>query len=355
MSTSHDTIIIAVFEPDVPSATLYRMHELLGMANGPDPRVRFHSPKLATFKVIRAETALMDILRCLPGVRKIVDLPPERRLYSRLPGKPRQPVVLPSGTKFGDGSLSVIAGPCSVESREQIIEGAEMVAAAGAKALRGGVFKPRTSPYMFGGLGERGLEYLAMARERTGLPVVTEVLCISQVELVCRYADVLQIGSRNMTNFPLLWEAGANSRGLPVLLKRGFASTMSEFLEAAEYILLGRMSTNRVEPGVILCERGIRTFSPSMRFTLDIGAIPILQEHTHLPLIADPSHAAGKRSLVIALARAAIAAGADGLLVETHIDPDRAWCDGEQSIDPKTFAAMMGDLHRYVSQEVAVE
>ena len=352
MKLEAETIVIAVFETDVPPATLHRVHELLGMSSGPDPRVRFHSPKLATFRVRMAEEPVLDCLRCLPGVRKITCLPPQRRLYSRLTGKPRQPVVLPCGAAFGDGKLCVIAGPCTVESREQIIEGAEMVAAAGARALRGGVFKPRTSPYMFGGLGERGLEYLAMARERTGLPVVTEVLCVTQVELVSRYADVLQIGSRNMSNFPLLWEAGANSRGLPVLLKRGLAATLNEFLEAAEYVLLGRLSTNHPEPGLILCERGIRTYSPALRFTLDIGAIPILQEQTHMPVIADPSHAAGKSSLVSALGRAAVAAGADGLLVETHVDPDSAWCDGDQSLDPATFALLMRDLHKCF-QEVA--
>jgi 3-deoxy-7-phosphoheptulonate synthase len=350
-----ETIIIAVFEADVPPATVHRMHDLLGMNNGPDPRVRFHSPKLATFRTGGVDQALLDCLRCLPGVRKITELRQGTRLAGRQPGQARQPVVIRGGVTFGDGSLSVIAGPCSVESREQILEGAEYVASAGAKALRGGVFKPRTSPYMFGGLGERGLEYLALARERTGLPIVTEVLCVTQVELVSRYADVLQIGSRNMTNFPLLWEVGANSRGLPVLLKRGLAATLSEYLDAAEYVLLGRLSTNHAEPGVILCERGIRTYAPSVRFTLDIGAVPALREATHLPVIVDPSHAAGKRSLVPALARAAIAAGANGLLIETQVEPDRAWCDGEQCIDAGSFRTLMRDIQKFVSSEVPVE
>lgn len=346
-----ETIIIAVFETAATPGALHRMRELLRMSEGTDPRVRTHSPRLVTFKADWPDEGVLHALRELPGVRKIIHLPPNRRLYSKVQGGARQPVKLADGAVFGDGSLCVIAGPCSVESREQVLLSAESVAAAGARALRGGVFKPRTSPYDFAGLGERGLEYLALARERTGLPVVTEALCISQVELVASYADMLQIGSRNMSNFPLLFEAGANSRGKPVLLKRGLGASISEYLEAAEYVLLGRLSTGHTEPGVVLCERGIRTFAPALRFTLDVGAIPLLKERTHLPVIADPSHAAGKRSLVPALGRAAVAAGADGLLVEVHFDADQAWCDGEQSVHPADFSNLMQDLRRYVQED----
>jgi 3-deoxy-7-phosphoheptulonate synthase len=349
MSGDKETIVIVILETGAPPATVYRLHELLGNFDGPDLRVRIHSPELITFRLDSIERTLVESLQYLDGVRQVVVLPPHNRLYSKRFSE-RRPVSVAGGANFGDGSLCVIAGPCSVESKEQIVSAAEVVAEAGARALRGGVFKPRTSPYMFGGLGEHGLEYLALARERTGLPVVTEVLCVNQVELVASYADMLQIGSRNMSNFPLLYQAGANSRGRPVLLKRGLAATIPEFLEAAEYVLLGRLSTGHAEPGLILCERGIRTFAPALRFTLDVGAIPLLKENTDLPVIADPSHAAGKRSLVPPLGRAAIAAGADGLLIEVHCNPDSAWCDGEQSVDPTSFRKLMADLNRYVEE-----
>ncbi|GBD32154.1 Phospho-2-dehydro-3-deoxyheptonate aldolase [bacterium HR33] len=233
----------------------------------------------------------------------------------------------------GDGAIHVIAGPCSVESREMILDTAESVKQAGAVALRGGAFKPRTSPYSFRGLGPQALEYLAEARARTGLPVVTEVLDTRQVEVVAQTADVLQIGARNMQNFALLSEAG--EAGKPVLLKRGLSATLEEFLLAAEYIL------SRGNRNVILCERGIRTFERALRFSLDIGAVPFLKKETHLPVVIDPSHAAGRRDLVIPIALAGVAAGADGLLVETHPDPDRARSDGDQSLTLGTFASLM--------------
>ncbi len=227
---------------------------------------------------------------------------------------------------FSGGRPVVIAGPCAVESREQTLAAARTVRAAGGQMLRGGAFKPRTSPYSFQGLGEEGLRLLAEAREATGLPVVTEVLEPEQVPLVAHYADMLQVGSRNMANFPLLRGVGRSER--PVLLKRGMSATVEEWLMAAEYIL------EAGNPNVVLCERGIRSFDPLLRFTLDLNAVPLARELSHLPVIVDPSHGTGRRSLVRAMSVAAIAAGADGLIVEMHPDRGAALCDGEQSIAP---------------------
>ncbi len=239
---------------------------------------------------------------------------------------------------FGSDEIVVIAGPCAVESREQLFTAARGVAAAGARLLRGGAFKPRSSPYSFQGLGEEALQILAAAREETGLGVVTEVVASEDVELVARYADLLQIGARNMQNFRLLSAVGQQPR--PVLLKRGLMATIDELLLAAEYIVAAG------NPNVILCERGIRTFEPTTRNTLDIAAVPVLRERTHLPVIVDPSHAAGRRSWVPALALAAVAAGADGLIVEVHPDPDRAVSDGAQSLNVAGFDALMTNLAR---------
>ena len=237
-----------------------------------------------------------------------------------------------------NSAVVVIAGPCSVESEEQIVAAARGVASAGARLLRGGAFKPRTSPYGFQGLGEAGLRLLAVAREETGLPVVSEVVATEDVELVARYADMLQVGARNMQNFRLLAACGRQPR--PVLLKRGLMATLDELLLAAEYVVANG------NPRVVLCERGIRTFETSTRNTLDVSAVPILLERSHLPVIVDPSHAAGKREWVESLARAAIAAGADGLLVEVHPDPDRALSDGRQSLTIEAFAGTMRSLRR---------
>jgi 3-deoxy-7-phosphoheptulonate synthase len=242
-------------------------------------------------------------------------------------------VVKTRGLTVGGGPVGVIAGPCSVEGREQIMEAAHLVKQAGATALRGGAFKPRTSPYSFRGLGESGLQLLAEAREQTGLAIVTEVLAVEHLPMVVEYADVLQVGARNMQNYPLLEAVGATS--LPVLLKRGPAATMEEFLLAAEYVL------NAGNPHVILCERGIRTFEDHTRFTLPLASVPYLQQRTHLPVIVDPSHGTGDASLVVAMARAAVAAGADGLIVEVHPYPARALSDGFQSLIPAEFGRMM--------------
>jgi 3-deoxy-7-phosphoheptulonate synthase len=225
-----------------------------------------------------------------------------------------------------------MAGPCVVEGRDELIEAARAVKAAGAAILRGGAYKPRTSPYAFQGLGELGLQHLADARTVTGLPVVTEVLEPEQVEMVAEYADMLQIGARNMQNYPLLRRAGKSAR--PVLLKRGFSATVEEWLMAAEYIL-SQGNTN-----VVLCERGIRAFDPAFRFNLDLNAVPLAKELSHLPVIVDPSHGTGLRSLVGKMSVAAIAAGADGLIIEAHPDPEHAKCDGQQTITPADLAAI---------------
>ena len=237
---------------------------------------------------------------------------------------------------FGGSRLVLIAGPCTVESREQMIEIACAVKEAGASMLRGGAFKPRSSPYAFQGLCEKGLEILAEARARTGLPVVTEVLESSHLPAVTAVADMIQIGSRNMHNTVLLRDAGAS--GKPVLLKRGMSATLEEFLYAAEYVL------DAGSRRVVLCERGIRTFETATRFTLDLSAVPLLKEKTWLPVIVDPSHGTGKASLVPAMARAAVACGADGVMMEVHPHPDQALCDGDQSETPEMFYAIVKEL-----------
>jgi 3-deoxy-7-phosphoheptulonate synthase len=245
-------------------------------------------------------------------------------------------VVHAGGATIGGPAIAVVAGPCSVEGREMLLETARAVGGAGAVMLRGGAFKPRTSPYAFSGMGELALELLAEARARTGLPFVTEVMDTRQVELVARYADMLQIGARNMQNFALLAEVGRTRT--PVLLKRGLSATVHELLHAAEHILA------QGNGNVVLCERGIRTFETATRNTLDVAAIPVLKSETHLPVLVDPSHAGGRAALVAPLAAAAIAAGADGLIVEVHPEPARALSDGEQSLSPPMFGDLMARL-----------
>jgi 3-deoxy-7-phosphoheptulonate synthase len=241
----------------------------------------------------------------------------------------------------GGDKFVMIAGPCSVETEGQLMATAEHVRHAGAHILRGGAFKPRTSPYAFHGLGLEGLKLLAKAREATGLAVVTEVMSECDVEMVADYADILQIGSRSMENFSLLESAARTGR--PILLKRGMVATISDLLRSAQFILA------HGNPNVILCERGIRTFETAMRNTFDAAGIALLKQVTHLPVIADPSHAAGQRDLVPALARIGVAAGADGIIVEVHPDPDQAWSDGEQSLDFSSFDAMMADLAPWIA------
>jgi 3-deoxy-7-phosphoheptulonate synthase len=253
---------------------------------------------------------------------------------------PQDTIVTVNGVQIGGRQLVVMAGPCAVESREQLLETAHVVKEAGAHVLRGGAFKPRTSPYSFQGLGDEGLRILAEAREETGLTVVTEVIEPQMVSLVATYADILQIGARNMHNYALLHAVGESQR--PVLLKRGMMSTIEELLMAAEYIL--SHGNNRV----ILCERGIRTFERYTRFTLDISAVPLLKQLSHLPVVVDPSHGTGKWELVEPVSRAAVAAGADGLIVEVHPHPEDALSDGAQSLRPTRFAALMRSLRPVV-------
>jgi 3-deoxy-7-phosphoheptulonate synthase len=266
------------------------------------------------------------------GVEKVVPILAPYKMASTEVKKDRTRVET-LGLRVGNGQIGVIAGPCSVESREQIMEVAHIVKAAGASGLRGGAFKPRTSPYSFQGMKEKGLELLAEARAATGLAVVTEVMAPEHVPMVAEYANVLQVGARNMQNYPLLEAAG--EAGLPVLLKRGPAATIDEFLLAAEYILKTGNSQ------VMLCERGIRTFEEHTRFTLPLATVPYLHQTTHLPVVVDPSHGTGKASLVAVMARASVAAGADGLIVEVHPDPEKALSDGFQALTPSAFRHMM--------------
>jgi 3-deoxy-7-phosphoheptulonate synthase len=280
----------------------------------------------------------VELLRQLPGIERITPISHPYRLASRQ-FSPRDTIVTAGSLSVGEGApVAIIAGPCSVESRQQILESAQAVREAGGHALRGGAFKPRTSPYSFQGMGEEGLELLAEARELTGLPVVTEVMAVEQVSLVQRYADVLQIGARNMQNYNLLHAVGASQH--PVLLKRGMSATIDELLMSAEYVL---SHGNR---RVILCERGIRTYETATRNTTDINAVPVLKSLTHLPVILDPSHSTGQRDYVIPIARAAIAAGANGLIVETHPDPDHAMSDGAQSLRPEQLATLVRQARR---------
>jgi len=248
-----------------------------------------------------------------------------------------------NGVNIGGREVIIIAGPCAVESMEQLVETAVAVRKSSAKILRGGAFKPRTSPYSFQGLGEDGLKMLREISIETGLPVVTEIMDTRQIEIVCRYADMLQVGSRNMQNYPLLKEVGMTRK--PVLLKRGMMATIEEFLLAAEYIL------SQGNGQVVLCERGIRTFETSTRNTLDLSAVPMLKRRSHLPVIVDPSHGTGLRWMVPAMAKAAVAAGADGLIMEVHYKPEEAFCDGHQSLSLGEFDQLMKDLKR-VAQAV---
>ena len=278
------------------------------------------------------------LIQDLPGVQEVIHVSKAYKLASRA-FHPQSSVIEVCGVKIGEGCRPVVAaGPCAVEGEEQIIKTALAVKAAGADLLRGGAFKPRTGPYTFQGLREEGLRLLALARAESGLPIVTEVMSPEHVEHVSECADLLQVGARNMQNFDLLKELGKGSK--PVLLKRGMSATIEEFLSAAEYILDGG------NPNVILCERGIRTFESSTRYTLDLSVVPLIKELSHLPIMVDPSHATGKRSLVPPMAKAALVAGAQGILVEVHPEPEKALSDGPQSLTLPGFAAMMSDINK---------
>ena len=278
----------------------------------------------------------------LPGVERVVRVLKPFKLVSR-DFQREDTVITVGGSSIGGGAFAVIAGPCSIESEEQMMATAHAVKAAGATMLRGGAYKPRSSPYAFQGMGVEGLKLLRAAGDAVGLPVVTEVLDVRDAETVAGYADILQVGARNMQNFMMLDELGTMDR--PVLLKRGLSATIEELLSAAEYVLKGG---NR---DVILCERGIRTFETYTRNTLDLGAVSALKSLTHLPVIADPSHASGRRDLVAPMSRASVAAGADGLMIEVHPEPERARCDGPQSLTPADFSALMADLGPRIALE----
>ena len=297
------------------------IHTLLGGVGGRDDF------DLASFEVME-------------GVKETHRIVSPYKLASR-GFRPDGTVVKVGGVEIGGERVIAMAGPCSVESREQIERCAGIVAHAGAKVIRGGAFKPRSSPYSFQGMGEEGLEFIRAAADRHGLLVVSEVMEIAQIPLLAQYADILQVGARNMQNFNLLRELGAQRK--PVLLKRGIAATIEELLLSAEYVLAGG------NYDVILCERGIRTFETYTRNTMDISAIPVVKKLSHLPMIADPSHGTGRRDQVAPMARAAIAAGADGLLIEVHPDPDRALSDGAQSLRPEQFEELMGQLRTIAS------
>ena len=299
-----------------------------------------HAGATATVLAVVGELAgrrdpLMSQLAAMPGVERVTPISRPFKLTSR-EFHPEDTVIRVLDAAIGDGSLTIMAGPCSVESREQLMTTATAVKQAGATVLRGGAFKPRTSPYAFQGLGVEALRYLAEARDETNLPVITEVMEPNQVDIVAEYADILQIGTRNMQNYSLLQAVGRVAR--PVMLKRGYGATVEEWLMAAEYIV------SSGNPNVILCERGIRTFETYTRNTMDLAAVPLLHSLTHLPVIVDPSHATGKRWLVPPLALGGVAVGADGVMVEVHPDPDAALSDAEQQLNLDEFRALMAEL-----------
>ncbi len=299
---------------------------------------------LTTVLGLVGETAYIDPDEILTFscVEKILNVQEPYKKANRL-FHPEDTIVDVNGTKIGGGNLGIMAGPCSVESEAQIIEVAKAVKASGANFLRGGAFKPRTSPYSFQGLELEGLELLKLAKRETGLPIVTELMSAKYLDKFVEDVDVIQIGARNMQNFDLLKEVGKIKT--PILLKRGMSSTIEEWLMSAEYIMAGG------NENVILCERGIRTFETATRNTLDLSAVPVIKEKSHLPIIIDPSHATGKRELVEPLAKAAIAVGADGLMIEVHNNPAKALCDGKQSIKPERFDEIMNIVKKYADFE----
>jgi 3-deoxy-7-phosphoheptulonate synthase len=289
----------------------------------------------------RGKTQLQS-LEVAPGVESVMPILKPFKLASKEMRREKTLVKVGKNV-IGSSQFVVMAGPCSVETREQILKSAEIVKAAGAQMLRGGAFKPRTSPYSFQGLEEEGLRLLAEARQKTGLPFITEVITPTDVALVAEYADMLQIGARNMQNFALLKEVGKTHK--PVLLKRGMANTLTELLMSAEYIM------SQGNYSVVLCERGIRTFEDYTRNTCDLSAVPALKEMSHLPVIVDPSHGTGVRSLITPISKAAVAVGADGLIVEVHPNPEEAYSDGAQSLMPKQFDKLMEEVKKYLPLE----
>lgn len=334
-------VIIVLAEGPAAGADVEVLAQL-GFDGSPSPRWRRLDPRLLVTWPERVTTGAIEAMRSHESVAAVIHLTDDDRLFASWPFDDASLVDLGRGVRCGDEPI-VIAGPCSLETADQLMATAEVVAESGAHALRCGLYKPRTSPYSFGGVGEPGLPLLAEARRRTGLPVASEVLDETELRTAAEHLDVVQIGSRNMYNHALLFRTGAHPLGRPVLLKRGFGATLDELLHAAEYVLLGRLAAGHRRADLMLCERGIRTFERTTRFTLDLASVAALRQRTALPVIVDPSHAAGDRRFVLPLARAALAAGADGLLVEVHPEPTCAWCDGDQGLDPDSFRRLMDD------------
>ncbi len=339
--------MIIVFRPDSSQENLDAVLEHLS-ASGLRGQVNRGTERNVVGVLGQIYPELQNELDVMEGVSEVFRISKPYKLASREFHPDDTVVRIGNDVSIGGGTFTVFAGPCAVESEQQVVDTARAVKAAGAQVLRGGAFKPRTSPYSFRGLGEEGLKILATARDETGMPVITEVMSQRDVDLVARYADVLQLGARNMQNYALLDELG--KCGKPVLVKRGFAATYEDWLLAAEYVMAGGNSD------VILCERGIRTFETFTRNTMDLSAIPTIHRLSHLPLVADPSHGTGKWYLVTPIARAAVAAGADGLLIEVHPNPDHAKSDGAQSLTFESFASLMAPVRgiRESIQKVAV-
>jgi len=327
--------MIIVLKPDVTESQIKHITEKI-QKMGLKPWVS-RGQERTIIGIIGTEDAVrMEPLEVYPGVEKVMPILSPFKLVSRDFKKETSVIDLGNGVKIGGKEITVMAGPCSVETEDLTLDIAKRVKEAGAKVLRGGAFKPRTSPYSFQGLGEKGLKFLKKAKDKTGLLIVTELMDLKDLRLVEKYADIIQIGARNMQNFELLKGIGRSKK--PVLLKRGMSNTIKEFLMSAEYIL------SEGNFNVILCERGIRTFEDATRFTLDISAVPIVKNLSHLPCIVDPSHATGKWGLVGPCAKAAVAAGSDGLIIEVHPNPEEAFSDGVQSLYPDKFALLMQDL-----------
>ncbi len=326
-SDATDREIQAVEDKIVNSG--YRPHEIVGVERKVIGAVGDDSRK----------DQLMEMIECMPGVENVLPILKPYKLASKQV-KSEPSVIKVCEASVGGEKIAVMAGPCSVESKEQICSTAKLVKEAGANFMRGGAYKPRTSPYSFQGMEEEGLILLAEARKETGLPIVTEVMNPREVDLVAKYADVMQVGARNVQNFSLLKELGKLKK--PILLKRGMMTTIKEFLMSAEYIL------SEGNSDVILCERGIRTFETATRNTLDLSCIPVIKKESHLPIIIDPSHGTGHWDLVESMSRAAIAAGADGLMIEVHPDPANAYSDGPQSLKPEKFSRLMAMLRPFI-------
>ncbi|MEJ5300379.1 MAG: 3-deoxy-7-phosphoheptulonate synthase [Thermodesulforhabdaceae bacterium] len=328
--------MIIVMKPDHSQEDLQRVTRRLE-----DLGLKVHISKGEHRTIVGAigdEQIIQEVpLESMPGVEKVMPILKPYKLVSR-EFKPQDTIIKVNGYAIGGKKIQIIAGPCAVESREMLEEVARALRATGVNFLRGGAFKPRTSPYSFQGLGKQALEYLARVREETGMMIVTELMDPRDTVLVCKYADIVQIGTRNMQNFKLLTEVGNIEK--PVLLKRGMSATIKELLMAAEYIV------SQGNEKVILCERGIRTFETETRNTLDLSAVPLLKKLTHLPVIVDPSHGVGRADLVPAMAKAAVAAGADGLIIEVHPRPEEALSDGSQSLRPEELAMLMDELRR---------